>query len=71
MTQEELKNRHLELVESHNGLVNIDTDLHVCASIEYAISVLEELRDYLMSIHHHNSAAHTENKIEELKKLIV
>lgn len=43
---------------------------HGEVSIRFAISVLEELRDYLMSIYHHNSADHTENKIEELKKLL-
>lgn len=61
-----------KLISKHYAASNVSDGwgAHVDVSILYAISVLEELRDYLMSIHHHNSAAHTENKIEELKKLL-
>lgn len=73
MTKEELGNKHLtvlrELTPLQDPLLIISTE-HRKISIEYAISVLEELRDYLISIYHNNSAAHTENKIQELKTLI-
>lgn len=64
MTKEELYNKHYD---------TLNTGGHANISVEYAISILEELRVPLKGARfpdYHNLPVAIESKIEELKKLI-
>jgi len=61
MTKEELYDKHYQM---------LNTKGHTCISVEYAISVLEEVSQTLSNKFMTKSAKDIEFKIQQLKKII-